>query len=385
MKSKKNIIGLVSSTDIEDRRASSGTIFKIAHTLEGLGYEVRWIKVRYNNMSDKIYRYVNKLSKCMIGLDFSSSNRLKFAKHASSSIDITEFDQCDLLFFPFQSNALFGLKFDKPVIYLSDATFEVMVDYYIKDLKDAEIKVGNEIERYAMDHSNAIILSSDWAANSAIDFYNQSPSKVHVIEFGANIDDRDIIRKEYTYTGQLDLLFLGVDWERKGGRIAVDACRYLNEIGCKSVLHIVGIKDLDDDIKKLPYIDYVGFLNKNEKGQYNQLVSIIQKCHCLLLPTLAECSAIAFAESSAYGLPIFSHETGGVSNYVYNGKNGYLLPLGSTGVDFARKIKTCLDNGELKEMSISAVEVYKNRLNWRVWSEKVKDLINNLLLQQDCR
>ena len=80
MKSKKIIIGLVSPTDIEDRRASSGTIFKIAHTLEGLGYEVRWIKVRYNNMSDKIYRYVNKLSKCMIGLDFASSNRLKFAK-----------------------------------------------------------------------------------------------------------------------------------------------------------------------------------------------------------------------------------------------------------------------------------------------------------------
>ena len=377
--SRKIIIGLISPTDILDRKASSGTIYKIADSLKNIGYEVKWIKVRYDFLSDKVRRKINNLVKIIPVLNFADRNRLKYAEHASSSIDITEFDNCDILFFPFQSYAFWGLRFDKPVIYLSDATFELMVDYYFKGLTEEEINIGNKIESYAMNHSDAIILSSNWAANSAVNFYKQQPFKVNVIEFGANIDDCDIINKEFRFDGQLNLLFLGVDWNRKGGAIAVDTCRYLNEIGCNAMLHIIGIKELDNDIKNLSFINYIGFLNKNDKEQYKQLVSIIQKCHCLLLPTLAECSAIAFAESSAYGLPIFSHKTGGVSNYVYNGKNGYLLPIGSTGKDFGNKIKECLNNGELQGMSRTAIEVYRSRLNWHTWSIKVKYIIDNLL------
>ena len=108
------------------------------------------------------------------------------------------------------------------------------------------------------------------------------------------------------------------------------------------------------------------------------MVSIIEKCHCLLLPTIAECSAIAFSESSANGLPIFSHDTGGVRNYVEDGRNGYLLPLGSTGTDFGKKIKECLESGELEQMSKTAKNVYREKLNWKTWGEKVGKIIENL-------
>ena len=165
----------------------------------------------------------------------------------------------------------------------------------------------------------------------------------------------------------------------RGGEIAVNACKWLNENGVLATLHIVGSKDLDESIKELPYVDYVGFLNKNYPEQYNRLVAVIKQCHCMLLPTLAECSAIAFCESSANGLPVFSHLTGGVGNYVYNGRNGYLLPLGSTGADFGAKIRECLESGELKRMSAMAKDVYKEKLNWNVWASKVERIIRNIL------
>lgn len=202
-------------------------------------------------------------------------------------------------------------KKERPIIYLSDATFNVMVDYYFKNLTSGSIKQGNQVEQRALSKSDAIIVSSDWAAKSVINDYKQPEEKVYVIEFGANIDDEDIIPHKFEYDGHLNLLFLGVDWERKGGSIAVDTCRWLNDNGIKTTLHVIGTKRLNDKIKNLPFVDYVGFLNKNIPEQYEKLVSIIKKCHCLLLPTLAECSAIAFCESSANGLPIFSHVTGG--------------------------------------------------------------------------
>lgn len=56
-----------------------------------------------------------------------------------------------------------------------------------------------------------------------------------------------------------------------------------------------------------------------------------------------------FAESSMYGLPIFTYNTGGIGSYVVDGKNGYKLPLESTPDDFADLIFKIIKNKKLYE------------------------------------
>lgn len=378
-------VGFIGWYSPDDKKALSGTPHKISELLESLGCDISWIKITRSfkyRLFEKVARGLNRiLGSIMIDCTHSVIG----AKYQSETIDMVNIQQCDVIFAPVCCEALYTLKTDKPIIYLSDATFGIMVDYYFKGLSNYAINQGNQVEQKAMDTATEIIVSSQWAANSAINDYHQDPSKVHVIEFGANIDDKDIIEKKFVYEGHLHLLFLGVDWKRKGGQIAVDACKWLNENGVPATLHIVGIRELDDSIKQLSYIDYVGFLNKNLPEQYNRLVKVIKQCHCMLLPTLAECSAIAFCESSANGLPVFSHLTGGVGNYIYDGRNGYLLPLGSTGADFGAKIKACLESGELEKMSVTARDVYREKLNWNVWAQKVEVIIRNILEEKNGR
>lgn len=367
-------LGFISWADPRDRRAMSGTYYKIYESLSSLGYDIVWLQIR----ATWTYRLLCKmasLAKKVTGKGFDVRHSVPGAALLSKTIDMERLASCDIVFAPFASEALYALKTDKPVIYLSDATFGIMVGYYWKNLHPTAIRQGNKVEQRTLDMSRAVIVSSDWAARSVVNDYHQPKDKVHVIEFGANIDDKDIIPHKFSYNGHLDLLFLGVDWERKGGTIAVDACCWLNDNGVDATLHIVGIKNLDESIRSLPFVDYIGFLDKNITEQYLKLVTTIERCHCLLLPTKAECAGIAFSESSAYGLPVFSHDTGGVSSYVYAGRNGYLLPLGSTGADFGRKIKQCLDSGELERMSETAKQVYRERLNWGVWAKKVDEII----------
>ena len=376
-------VGFIGWYSPDDKKALSGTPHKISELLESLGCDISWI---YISQSFK-YRLYEKLSRKFNKIfgrkSLDCSHSVIGANLQSKTIDMKKVLECDILVAPFCSEALYSLKTEKPIIYLTDATFGIMVDYYFKGLSNYAINQGNQVEQKAMDTATEIIVSSQWAANSAINDYHQDSSKVHVIEFGANIDDKDIIDKKFVYEGHLHLLFLGVDWKRKGGQIAVDACKWLNENGVPATLHIVGIRELDDSVKQLPYIDYVGFLNKNVPEQYNRLVQVIKKCHCMLLPTLAECSAIAFCESSANGVPVFSHLTGGVGNYIYDGRNGYLLPLGSTGADFGAQIKACLESGELESMSVTARDVYREKLNWNVWSQKVEVIIRNILEEKN--
>lgn len=373
-------IGFISTFPPADRRASSGTNFKVAQALSEIG-EVCWIPA----IPPRYYRYIELFVKALaklVGRKVCFNYTCWGAKMIASSVDVERFSTCDILIAFWQGSSLAYLDTKgKPVIYLSDATFPAMIDYYppFCHLFKWNIKQGIQIERQSLDKASAIVLSSDWSAASAINDLHQPKEKVHVIEFGANIDDKDIIQHSFQFQGHLDILFMGVEWGRKGGEVAVEAVRWLNENGIDSTLHIVGIRNLDKQIASLPYVDYAGFLNKNILGEYQKFVDIIQKCHLLLLPTKAECAGIAFCEASAYGLPVFTYETGGIPNYIQNGVNGYMLSIGSTGEDFGRKVKSSLHSGELERMSQTAVKIYRTKLNWGVWQHRMKKIILSMV------
>ena len=346
--------------------------------LKKIGADIVWLQPKH----DFFYKLVNLFFKLLAVFTRSRILRdhiVPLAKIESKSLKKIYIEQCDILFAPFASTALYYLKTDKPIIYLSDATFAAMLDYYFKGIAFWNIKQANKIEQTALSKATIIVVSSEWARQSVQSDYNIPQPQIHVLEFGANIDEEDIVPHKFIYNNHLNILFLGVDWIRKGGEIAVEAVKYLNENGIFTTLQIVGIRNLDNDIANLPYVKNYGFFDKNNPDDYNQLVSIIQQSHCLLLPTKAECAGIVFCESSANGLPIFTYNTGGVANYVENGRNGYMLSLGATGKDFGQKIRECLDSGELEKMSEFAVSMYKEKLNWQVWGQKVEKIIDSIL------
>lgn len=370
-------IGFIQLHDPMDRRASSGTPYKMAEALRMAGNEVVWVKARKNILYrtySKVMKFWNGMSRAKVNVSHSSFG----SSLLSMSLDRSIIDSCDILFAPFASECLYKLKTDRPIVYLSDATFGIMAGYYYKNLSPCSVRQGNKVEQVAVDKAAEVIVSSDWAAESVVKDYHKDPSKVHVLEFGANVDEKDIAPKVFEYDGHLDILFLGVDWDRKGGGIAVDAARWLNGNDVPTTLHIVGIKNLAPEVQALPFVDNHGNLNKNIPEEYQKLVEVMRKCHCLLLPTLAECAGIAFCESCANGLPIFSHRTGGGSDYVHDGENGYLLPSPSSGEDFGRKIKSSLESGEMARMSETAKHLYRSKFNWKVWAEKMMVIMSAL-------
>lgn len=374
-------IGFISMSPPTDRRASSGTNYQMAQALARIG-ELVWIPVtppRYYRYLEMAAKALAKLCKKKVCFNYTYVG----ARILANSVKTDKISECDVLVAFWSGSILAFLDAKgKPVIYLSDATFPAMIDYYppFSHLFKKNIRSGIDIEKCSLDKASVIVLPSSWSAISALNDLQQPKEKIHVIEFGANIDDKDILPHSFVYNGHLDILFMGVEWERKGGDIAVETTRWLNSNGIDTTLHIVGIKKLDEKIVSLPYINYVGFLNKNNHEEYRKLADTITKSHLLLLPTIAECAGIVFCEASANGLPIFTHHTGGVPNYIENGRNGYMLPLGSTGADFGKKIKECLLSDELESMSKEAVLIYRKKLNWQVWSKKIKQIIDSLIV-----
>lgn len=242
------------------------------------------------------------------------------------------------------------------------------------------ITQGEHYEKEAIKNAFINIRSSQWAAASVINDYDGCLQRNYVLEFGANFDDKDLLHATPYKSGALNILFSGVDWIRKGGEVAVKTVQLLNKRGINSCLFIVGLSEIPLKYANLPFVRIMGFLDKNNPEHYRKYVDIVKNSHLLLLPTNAECSAIVFSESSAFGLPIFTYDTGGTGNYVIDGVNGYKLPLAAREQEFADAIEKSLESNEFLQLHKGGITLFNERLNWSTWSKRFRKIMeeNNL-------
>lgn len=366
-------IGYLSPTNpFEDRRGWSGTYYNICQALMAAGHEVEWIPYQTNGMRQKILGIIFKL------VHFGKGNSIywkKIGKIRVGSIK-KELNNYDLIFVPAQSEVLAWIKTDTPIIYYSDATIPLMVDYYWHNVSKKSIELAEKTEKKALDNASLKIYSSNWAANSAVDYYKQDKERVKVLLFGANLPS-SIIKPNYKFKkgNTINILFSGVDWKRKGGEIAVKAVEKLVKDGYPAKLYICGIRNLDNKFLDYDFVINKGFLDKNNSNELEEYISLWKKADLFILPTQAECSAIVYSEASGFGVPIISTETGGISDYVINGVNGYRMRLSDDGDSYASKIEYLIDNDELKKLSYGALKLYKESTSWRAWGEQFNNLV----------
>lgn len=271
------------------------------------------------------------------------------------------------------------LRTDLPIVYINDTTFDLLKDYLGVNCNYFE-KVAEAIEQKAIKNADLLLYSSNWAKNNAINHYGENPDKIEVVEFGANLNTKDIpLHITMTNMDCCNLLFIGKDWEKKGGKKVYQTYLYLKERGIASSLTIIGcnpphLDATDENLHIIPFID------KSKKEDKELLDKIFRKSHFLVHPTLFDCYGIVFCEASAYGIPSLAADVGGVHQVVINNKNGYLLSSKATSSDYAKKIfQLWKDPQKYQQLRISSRKEFENRLNWKVWGEKVSHLLEKLI------
>ena len=173
--------------------------------------------------------------------------------------------------------------------------------------------------------------------------------------------------------GVLTLLYLAVEWERKGGRIAFEALQHLHEAGIKARLIVCGC--IPPDSFRHPDMEVIPFLNKNKKEDHDRFVHLLSTSHFLILPTRADCSLLVACESNAYGMPAISTDTGGVSDVVKDGINGYCLTYEAGGDRYAALIAGIYtDRERYHNLIVSSRKRYEDELNWDKWAERFRGI-----------
>lgn len=338
-------------------------------------------KQPFTDFSRSLVRVVRKLSKGKVNLMWNSH----FARWATNGARKRILAaNADIVFAAANSTLINVLEGDVPVISISDATAPAMMRYYnsFDNLSPSYRQRAIATDKGGIDRSILALYPSSWAAQSALDDHLIDARKVAVCSWGINMDaDRPSPRlRGKPAPDILKLLFVGVDWQRKGGNIAIEAVKQLTDRGIPCELHIVGVErtvyssDIPDNVT------FYGRLSKNDPQQDQKLHQLFDGCDVYFMPTLAEAWGMVFAEAAAYGMPTISYATGGVTSVVNAQTAGILLPEKSTASDFANAIETLVKTpGMLQKLSEGAMKESKERLNWNSWVSQLSTYIDKAL------
>ncbi len=375
-------IGFIYNGDAKSIRNWSGTVLNMVESLESVGYKVDIIDKL--NIPFKYYFILKKTLLKIIDKRIEYDRELLISKSYGNEISKRVSVSNPKVLVCCGSSFIAFINKKCPIIIWADISFNGLINFYpaTSNYLLSTQKVGNEIEKLAFEKADYIVFSSDWAAENAIKLYNINENKVKVIPFGANIQvnrtkidiENRINNLEFS---ELSLLFLGVDWYRKGGERAYQVTEELNRKGIKTTLHVVGCKAL---VKDKTFIKEYGFINKSTELGKSQLNDIFNTTHFLLVPSIAEAYGIVFAEASSFGVPSLSTKSGGIPTVVRDGINGITFSLDTNTEEYCNFIIDHFTNKEKYfKLAISSFEEYQNRLNWHSAGLEMKKLIDSLV------
>lgn len=310
---------------------------------------------------------------------FGSTYALERAPYAAeqrsraASAKLAVLDGVDAIVTP-STMAVSNLDNALPVALWADATFHALRVTYPEYANYApqSIDEGERLERAALGRATLLCYASRWAADDAVRYYGVPEHKVRVIEFGANA------ASPFTGEGEaaecatargwnpVKLAFVGVDWQRKGGPLAVEIVSRLNAGGLPAVLTVIGC-EVPPAVSVLPFVRPLGFLSKKHAADRARLHDVLRTSHLLLMPTLAECFGLVFAEAAAFAVPSISRDVGGVGSAIVHGRSGLLLAADAGADAYCAAIRDLVtEPPRYYAMCAEAYRDYRQRLNWRV-------------------
>ena len=362
-----------SSSKLNDSKSHteswSGTIFHMRAALERSGLDIEAIDLLRDSYSI-LFKAKRVVKNVMLKKNYLRDREPLTLRSYARQVEkrLTQLKP-DVIFSP-GTIPIAYLRTDIPIIFWTDATFDGMINFYpeFTNLCDETLRNGRQMEQAALSNCNLAIFASEWAAKTAKDNYEVSDRKIKVVPFGANIThgpSADEVRRAIASRGSgvCKLLFVGVDWHRKGGNKALAVTSMLKQQGVEVELGVVGC---EPPLSPLPdFLRVYGYLSKKDQKQEELLWKLYKESDFLILPSAAESFGIVIAEANSFGLPALATNVGGIGTIIRNGRNGQAFNPECFVQECTDYIQQTISSKErYHKLCESSFDEYATRLNW---------------------
>ncbi|MFG0315246.1 MAG: glycosyltransferase family 4 protein [Phycisphaerales bacterium] len=371
--------------DASDVTKMSGTGYNISQALISKGLDLQFIgslKKKITPMN--VLRH--GFNRFLLRKNDMPQRDTAFLKHYARQVE-QQLQGLDVdLIFASGTLPISYLDTDLPLVLWTDCTFENLLDYYPRycNLSARSIRDGHSADKAVYERLDHAIFTSSWAADSAIKHYGMDPQRTSIVSRGANVPAG---RTEADIEALIDarpkdrciLHFVGIDWLRKGGDIALRAAELLNQRGIPTELRVAGVEPETDG--PVPgFVKPLGYVSKSTPEGLERFMRLMGEAHFMILPTRADAYGFAFLEASAFGVPSLAPNTGGVPLVCMDGVNGCILDYDDRGEGYADKVEYLFNNPEeYKALAMRAFRDHLERGNWDVVGKQLMEIVRRVV------
>lgn len=255
----------------------------------------------------------------------------------------------------------------RPLVCETDWTFEQQ-ELFAHEYFHREPRTGLRrafsalLERVLFDRVTLFTPISRWAADG-LRHAGIDDARIHVLHPGLDLERWSVPERRADPAQPLRLLFVGGDFERKGGPELVDvvATRFPDEIELDIVTR--------DRVEPRPNV-------RVHRAEPNSplLFELYAQADLFVLPTRAECFGHVTVEALASGLPAIVSDVGGARDIVDDGVTGWLIEPGAAAI--AAALQRALDAREvLPRMGAAGRRVAEERFDGRRNDRVLVDLL----------
>ena len=209
----------------------------------------------------------------------------------------------------------------KPTILSTDGTplnkRDMRREYGLKG--DGTVRAGAKrlMHRKVFAAAAGLVAWSNWTKQSFVDDYGCREEDVVVIPPGINLDEFSIGDRAHELPR---ILFVGGDFERKGGDLLLDVFRRRLRGRAELILVTRG------NVANEPGVQ----VHRNMQVNSPELRELYRTSDLFALPTRADCFSLVCMEALAAGLPTISTRVGGIPDLISEGETGHLLKSGDS-------------------------------------------------------
>ncbi|MFZ0547941.1 MAG: glycosyltransferase family 4 protein [Candidatus Promineifilaceae bacterium] len=323
--------------------------------------EANWIDVTYRASEESWWSKVSFLPEHIKGTMVGMRQTRQGLRERSA--DIT-------FFFTQVPSLLAGsLRKRTPYVLCTDVTpiqYDKMAVYYNHkaDKNGLISRYKYRQNRKVFQEATRIVAWSNWTRRSFVEDYDVCEENLEVVPAGVDINcwhpaservGRDSVR----------ILFVGGEFQRKGGQLLLEAFRGLPKGAAELVLVTRS---------EVPHEENIRVYN-NLQPNSEELISLFQSCDMFVLPTKADTFGIVAVEASATGMPVLMTDVGGAGDIIVDGETGFLLTSGDVD-ELTDRLRFLIENTDARDrMGAAARKRAEECFDARKNGKKIADIL----------
>jgi len=274
--------------------------------------------------------------------------------------------------FSIQTQSLYDASIDGlPHFVYTDHTHLANLKYPGADPAQLSSPRWISLETALYHRARANLVMSRFVRDSLIDDYGCAPEQVDVIGAAPNLPPPSAPLDNAGYSNRT-VLFVGIDWERKGGPLLIEAFRKVREKLPDARLIIAGASP---DIQ-IPNVEIAG------RVPLPQISNLLLRASVLALPSWREPQGINAIEALTHGIPVVASDVGAFPEVVSDGVTGRIVPAGDAPALASALIDLLSDPALCRSYGDAAREAALSRFSPAAVSQRMGDAIRLSLMSR---